>query len=68
MKKKIIKNDEGQVVPEKCDKCGGEVVLQIHGEPVYLCKKCGKYFGTMPCRLNEQDIRYIIQETLKRIM
>ena len=42
------KNDKGEIVPEKCDKCGGKVVLQIHGEPVYICKECGKYFGTMP--------------------
>lgn len=51
--KKVIKNDEGELVPEKCDKCGGKVCLQIHGEPVYVCSKCGKYFGTMPCHLNE---------------
>lgn len=49
------KNDKGEIVPEKCDKCGGKVVLQIHGEPVYVCKECGKYFGTMsfPDNLNE---------------
>ena len=47
-KKKQIKNDEGELVPETCDKCGGKVVVQIHGEPVYVCKDCGKYFGTMP--------------------
>ena len=52
-KKKTVKNDKGEVVPEKCDKCGGDVVLQIHGEPVYVCKDCGKYFGTMPFHLNE---------------
>lgn len=52
-KKKTIKNDKGEIVPEKCDKCGGDVVLQIHGEPVYLCKDCGKYFGTMPFNLKE---------------
>lgn len=46
--KKVIKNDEGKVVPEKCDKCGGKVGLYIQGEPVYKCSKCGKYFGTMP--------------------
>jgi predicted nucleotidyltransferase len=51
--KKIIKNDKGDVVPEKCDKCGGKVVCQIHGEPVYVCKDCGKYFGTMPFTLKE---------------
>ena len=52
-KKKTIKNDEGEIVPEKCDKCGGDVVVQIHGEPIYICKKCRKYFGTVPCHINE---------------
>ena len=52
-KKKKIVNDKGETVPEKCDKCGGKVVLQIHGEPVYVCKECGKYFGTMPFNLKE---------------
>ena len=52
--KKVVKNDEGETVPEKCDKCGGDVVVQIHGEPVYICKECGKYFGTVPCRLDER--------------
>ena len=50
---KARKNDKGENVPEKCDKCGGDVVCQIHGEPVFVCKDCGKYFGTMPCHLNE---------------
>lgn len=52
-KKKVVKNDKGEVVPEKCDKCGGKVVVQLHGEPVYVCKDCGKYFGTVPFNLNE---------------
>ena len=52
-KKKVVKNDKGEVVPDTCDKCGGEVVVQIHGEPVYVCKDCGKYFGTMPFTLKE---------------
>lgn len=52
-KKKQIKNDKGEIVPDKCDKCGGKVVCQIHGEPVYVCKDCGKYFGTVPFSLNE---------------
>ena len=55
-RKKVIKNDEGEIVPEKCDKCGGKVTLQIHGEPVYLCKDCGKYFGTMPFHLKENRL------------
>ena len=50
------KNDEGNEIPKKCDKCGGEINLQIHGEPVYLCSKCGKYFGTMPFNVNESMI------------
>ena len=52
-KKKVVKNDEGEIVPETCDKCGGKVVVQIHGEPVYVCKDCGKYFGTVPFTLKE---------------
>ena len=52
-KKKVVKNDKGEVVPDACDKCGGEVVVQIHGEPVYVCKDCGKYFGTVPFTLKE---------------
>lgn len=50
LEKKVIKNDKGEIVPDICPECGGEVVVQIHGEPVYICKKCQKYFGTMPFR------------------
>lgn len=46
-KKKKIMNDEGKEVPEKCPKCGGDIGVFIQGEPVYLCKNCKKYFGTM---------------------
>ena len=46
-KKKKVMNDEGKEVPEKCPKCGGDIGLFIQGEPVYLCKNCKKYFGTM---------------------
>lgn len=79
--KKIVKNDEGKIVPEKCDKCGSDVVLQIHGEPVYLCKKCGKYFGTMPCnlkenknmkknvvKLNEEQLRKVVAESISSVL
>lgn len=45
---KVVKNDKGEVVPEKCTVCGEKVGLYIKGEPVYLCSKCGKYYGTMP--------------------
>lgn len=46
-KKKKVMNDEGKEVPEKCTKCGGDIGVFIQGEPVYLCKNCKKYFGTM---------------------
>ena len=63
--KKTVKNDKGKIVPKKCDKCGGDVVLQIHGEPVYVCKECGKYFGTMPFPGNLDEIN--ISKALKRL-
>lgn len=45
----VMTNDEGEEVPNKCSKCGGKVGLYIKdGEPVFLCSKCGKYFGTRP--------------------
>ncbi len=69
-KKKAVKNDEGKAVPEKCDKCGGDVVLQIHGEPIYVCKVCGKYFGTMPFNLNENienNSYYHVNESLDEL-
>jgi head-tail adaptor len=50
-RKKVIKNDEGEIVPEKCTECGSDIGVYIQGEPVYKCTKCGKYYGTMPCTL-----------------
>lgn len=63
--KKIVKNDEGKVVPKKCE-CGGDVVVQIHGEPVYVCKKCGKYFGTVPFTNESIDIKKALKNLKKR--
>lgn len=51
--KKVIRNDEGKIVPDTCPKCGGEVVVQIKGEPIYVCGNCGEYFGTVPFTLHE---------------
>lgn len=53
------KNDEGQDVPRVCPKCGAPVKVFLRGEPVFLCsdKKCGKYFGTVPCNINEVTIK-----------
>ena len=49
-KKKTRKNDKGEIVPEKCDKCGSKIGTFIQGEPIFKCtnKECGKYFGTVP--------------------
>lgn len=54
-KKKVVYNDEGEVVPDICPKCGGKVVVKIQGEPIYVCSNCGEYYGTMPCHLGESE-------------
>ena len=57
-KDKIIKNDEGNIVPKNCPDCGSEVLIYIQGEPIYRCSndKCKKYFGVVPCHLHEKKI------------
>lgn len=47
-RKKVVRNDEGEIVPENCTDCGAKVGTYICGEPIYKCSKCGKYFGTVP--------------------
>lgn len=53
-------NDKGKLVPDKCDKCGSKIAVFLHGEPIYQCtnKKCKKYFGTVPCNINESYMTY----------
>ena len=46
--KRTRRNDRGERVPEKCPNCGGDVKLKLKGEPVFVCDKCEKYFGTLP--------------------
>ena len=63
-------NDEGENIPEKCNECGSKICLFLKGEPVWLCsnKKCGKYFGTLPCTIQEgawQDVRKENNKTIK---
>lgn len=57
-RKKQVFNDNGDIVPDLCDKCGNEVGLFLCGEPVYKCTKCGKYYGVMPFpnELNENNV------------
>ena len=63
--KKQRKNDKGEVVPEKCE-CGGKVCVQIHGEPVFICKDCGKYYGTLPFVNEHIDIKKALKNLKKR--
>ena len=58
-------NDKGEMVPDKCDKCGSKIAVFLHGEPIYQCtnKKCKKYFGTVPCNINES---YMTKEWLMK--
>ena len=48
-------NDKGENVPEKCTKCCSDIKVFLKGEPVWLCtnENCKKYYGTLPCNLNE---------------
>ena len=58
-KKRTCRNSEGGIVPNVCPSCGGDVALTLKGEPVFLCGKCGKYFGALPFKkhfINENEI------------
>lgn len=63
--KKVRKNDKGENVPETC-KCGGKVCVQIHGEPVFICSKCGKYYGTLPFTNESINIKKALKNLKKR--
>ena len=58
-------NDEGVPVPEKCPECGADVGIFLKGEPVWLCKKCHKYFGTVPCNIQESKLPTSKRKKLK---
>lgn len=51
-KKLINKINESAVkdhMPKQCTKCGStNIGTFLHGEPIYKCKECGKYLGTVP--------------------
>lgn len=50
-------NDKGEKVPEICPKCGDKVAVFIHGEPVFLCKGCKKFFGVVPFHNKKKKIK-----------
>ena len=56
-------NDEGMAVMKKCD-CGGKISIAMKGEPVYICESCGKYYGTVPCNIQEGVVHNIRDMTL----
>lgn len=41
-------DDKGNKVPKKCTECGGDIKVFFRGEPVFVCSKCNKYYGTVP--------------------
>lgn len=57
-------NDDGMVIPEKC-KCGGNICVFLQGEPVWLCKDCHKYYGTVPCNIQEAKLTTTKRDKLK---
>lgn len=65
-KRKKILNDKGEEVPKKCKKCGGDVCVTIKGEPVYVCKECGEYYGTLPFPDNLKESKTVVKRRKKR--
>lgn len=42
--------DKNKKVPAVCPQCGAKMTIQLHGEPVFICKN-GHYYGTLKCNL-----------------
>lgn len=59
-------NDKNKNVPYICPECGGNIKVKINGEPVFLCDKCNKYFGTLPFpdKLDEDIEEFISPENV----
>lgn len=66
-KRKVIKNDNGEIVPDKCPECGSDVKVYIEGEPIYRCSNdnCKKFFGTVPFKLNENKKIFLTEGQIK---
>lgn len=50
--------EEAKIIkPEKCTKCGStNIGVFIQGEPIFKCKDCGEYLGTVPRPTKESYI------------
>lgn len=67
-KDKSIK--ESKIVkPEKCTKCGStNIGVFIQGEPIFKCKDCGKYLGTVPVSMNESNTTDINKKAVSIVL
>ena len=53
--------------PKVCNKCGSKNIgVFLQGEPIYKCKDCGKYLGTVP--FNESASVDIIQNAFNSVI
>ena len=53
---------------KKCKFCGSEdILVKIEGEPVYICKQCGKFLGVVPFREDSEMIKSDIVEAVSEI-
>lgn len=53
--------------PKVCSKCGSKNIgVFFQGEPIYKCKDCGKYLGTVP--FNESASNDIIQNAFNSVI
>ncbi len=53
--------------PKVCSKCGSKNIgVFFQGEPIYKCKDCGKYLGTVP--FNESTSNDIIQNAFNSVI
>ena len=52
--KERILNERKIIKPKKCTKCGStNIGVYLKGEPIFKCKDCGEYLGTVPFPVKE---------------
>ena len=53
---------------KKCKFCGSEdILVRIEGEPIYICKQCGKFLGVVPFREDSELVKSDIVEAVSEI-
>lgn len=53
-------------MPKKCTKCGStNIGVFLKGEPIYQCKDCGQYLGTVPFKegyaIDLDSLKYVVE-------